>query len=423
MKLRILIIAVLAIAVLGGGAFALWYFLLRPGRLDFDKLGGTILVYELDKDQDPDKGAPEIGLMVESLQRRLDPDGRGYATVAALGKDRIEIRIPRTDEKQGAIERTKEIIAIQGHLEFLILANENDDSEAIAHAKAVMNSNDDVRKQLDAAQEAGSPPPPLREIGANDLKVFTVKLPKGQQSIVTYRWVALGPHELRALNLDNDAENDATRNKPWLEAKEQRGKATTLVEQAGGRKLLEGALFYSRDCKNKNLDEKGRQTIGVEYFVLAREAELDPQKDAKLSIAERRTRPVDGSLLTRAAAQKLNSGRFFRDANAAEMWAVDFTLTSEGAALFRTLTKKNVPDGNPNVRENRRHLAILVDHRVLSAPTINSEIAGGRGQISGNFTEREARNLAAVLGGGLLPGKLKLPPVSETEVPPKTASK
>jgi hypothetical protein len=64
---------------------------------------------------------------------------------------------------------------------------------------------------------------------------------------------------------------------------------------------------------------------------------------------------------------------------------IEFTLTETGKEQFAKLTRENIG----------RRLAIIVDGQVLSAPTINSEISDGQGQISGNFTEDEAKNLAA----------------------------
>lgn len=66
---------------------------------------------------------------------------------------------------------------------------------------------------------------------------------------------------------------------------------------------------------------------------------------------------------------------------------IDFTLTETGKEKFASLTRENIG----------RRLAIIVNGQVVSAPVIRSEIFGGRGEISGNFTEAEAKSLAAKL--------------------------
>ncbi len=423
MKARPLAISTTLI-VFGCAGFAIWYFYLREGRVDFDQLGGTILVYEIVPD--PDKGAAPADLaerMAETLQRRLDPTERGFAVVKPVGKDRVEIRITRTDEKQGAIDSIKDLIVMVGHLEFLILANSKDDTPAMNLAKTMFNGDEDgaLREEIPALQEKGLPPPGPRDPGSKELKVFRIKLPKEQQCLVTYRWVELGPRELRLLDLDNEAETDPSRNETSLQAKKWRDQATQLKIRFGTieRLLMQGAYFHSRECKDKNLTDDERKKKAVEYFVLARDPEIDPKADEKLPITQRRTRTIDSRFFTSASPAKQDSGGQ-REPGWQAPWYVKFSLNAEGTELVRTLTKKNVPNSNDPVADvPRRHLAIILDGRVISAPTISMEI-GNRGEISGSFTESEARNLAAVLGGGVLPAKLKPHPLSETEVPPKS---
>jgi len=78
-------------------------------------------------------------------------------------------------------------------------------------------------------------------------------------------------------------------------------------------------------------------------------------------------------------------------------WAVDFTLSGEGATEFGDLTTAMVG----------KQLAIVLDASVISAPTIESPITGGSGVISGNFDEDRAKSLAAVLQAGALPVELE----------------
>jgi preprotein translocase subunit SecD len=65
--------------------------------------------------------------------------------------------------------------------------------------------------------------------------------------------------------------------------------------------------------------------------------------------------------------------------------SIDVEFNEEGKELFAAFTKENI---------NRR-LAIVLNGQVFSAPVIRSEIPGGRVQITGSFTQDEARLLAA----------------------------
>ncbi len=71
---------------------------------------------------------------------------------------------------------------------------------------------------------------------------------------------------------------------------------------------------------------------------------------------------------------------------------VTFSLTAEGAKVFSQMTGANIG----------RRLAIVLDGKVKSAPTIQSQISD-RGQITGRFTQDEAADLALVLRSGALP--------------------
>ena len=77
---------------------------------------------------------------------------------------------------------------------------------------------------------------------------------------------------------------------------------------------------------------------------------------------------------------------------------ISFSLRPAGAQRFGKATSENV--GKP--------FAIILDDHIVSAPTINSPITGGSGQITGSFTIQQAENLAIVLRSGALPAKLKV---------------
>jgi preprotein translocase subunit SecD len=75
--------------------------------------------------------------------------------------------------------------------------------------------------------------------------------------------------------------------------------------------------------------------------------------------------------------------------------AVNFSLNNEGASRFGTFTQSNIG----------RQLAIVLDKRVYSAPTINARI-DNEGIIQGSFTQQEAADLSLVLRSGALPASL-----------------
>jgi preprotein translocase subunit SecD len=76
--------------------------------------------------------------------------------------------------------------------------------------------------------------------------------------------------------------------------------------------------------------------------------------------------------------------------------SIAFSFNTAGARRFARVTQENV--GKP--------FAIILDNKVLSAPTITMPIIGGQGQITGNFTVETAHELAIALASGELQVKL-----------------
>ncbi len=77
---------------------------------------------------------------------------------------------------------------------------------------------------------------------------------------------------------------------------------------------------------------------------------------------------------------------------------VSFTLDRVGAKKFGKATSENVG----------KQLAIILDGKIISAPSIREPILGGSGQISGNFDFQSATDLALLLRSGALPAPMNI---------------
>jgi preprotein translocase subunit SecD len=75
--------------------------------------------------------------------------------------------------------------------------------------------------------------------------------------------------------------------------------------------------------------------------------------------------------------------------------AVSFTLNTDGSRKFAAVTSANIG----------RALAIILDNRVQSYPTIEGRISS-EGRISGNFTSQETQDLSLILRSGALPASM-----------------
>jgi SecD/SecF fusion protein len=95
--------------------------------------------------------------------------------------------------------------------------------------------------------------------------------------------------------------------------------------------------------------------------------------------------------------------------------AVHFTFKSAGARRFQQLTSNNLPN---QATGKYRFLGIVLDKRLLSAPSIESTISS-QGQISGrNMREEEVDYVVSILQEGKLPLELAKEPISEQIISP-----
>ena len=73
-------------------------------------------------------------------------------------------------------------------------------------------------------------------------------------------------------------------------------------------------------------------------------------------------------------------------------------MNSEGTKKWAHITKENL----------HKVICVVMDNRVYSGPTVQTEITGGTSQITGNFTPNEAQDLANLLKSGKLPAPARI---------------
>jgi preprotein translocase subunit SecD len=150
-----------------------------------------------------------------------------------------------------------------------------------------------------------------------------------------------------------------------------------------------------------------RLIIEIPVMTYLAEAEAMVRQAARLEFKESHFDPqtnsvnwktvMDGSLISKAWGQPASGG-----ANAG--WEVHFELTSEGTRTFGEITRRLVG----------QKLGIFFDGKNIQAPTVQTPITDGSGQItglygSGNVTAaQEATRLANFLNAGALPVDVKI---------------
>ncbi len=107
---------------------------------------------------------------------------------------------------------------------------------------------------------------------------------------------------------------------------------------------------------------------------------------------------LPGDAVTSARKQVSQSGEI----------GVSMTMSPEGANDWRRITAQAAPTVDA--------IAIMLDDKIYSAPTVRNEIANGMSEISGGFDNREAEDLANILKAGKLPAPTRI--VEESVVGP-----
>ena len=154
----------------------------------------------------------------------------------------------------------------------------------------------------------------------------------------------------------------------------------------GRTALLEFKLVD--DAHDVNAAVQGSLPPGSEILYKVDE-DPNTQRTVRAPFLLKKTTLLTGASLTDARVQL--------DSQYGEPYvAIEFD--KKGARTFERVTGENVG----------KRLAIVLDDKVYSAPTIQEKIAGGKARITGRFTMEEARDLAIVLRAGALPAPVQI---------------
>ncbi len=145
--------ALVVSAIVITGAVYLYHHRNELFRPNFDRTGGTLVVFEIDGDP------PAGGLkgVTEVLQNRFDPKGTLGIVVRADGDNRVAIGVPEGKSHDDLVETVKRVAPLPGLLQLRMVANQIDDEAAWTAAHERM-----ATAKLDA------PPPPLRDASGGE---------------------------------------------------------------------------------------------------------------------------------------------------------------------------------------------------------------------------------------------------------------
>ena len=139
---------------------------------------------------------------------------------------------------------------------------------------------------------------------------------------------------------------------------------------------LEFRLVYSDNGERLREIDEGKQVIPPEYRIETYKMQREGEKPVEERLLVKKKADLSGEHVSSAGASYEKDG-----------WVVHLRFDAEGAKQFGSITAANV----------HHRFAIVLDGIIQSAPVIQDAIYGGDAQITGRFTEDEARGLASVL--------------------------
>ena len=157
-----------------------------------------------------------------------------------------------------------------------------------------------------------------------------------------------------------------------IKTQEEEQRARELISRAAKLELM--AVDEDRNARVSNMSDSDAAEYG--------DVILEDVKNPVIKYLVREIPILDGGMLTDASMGFDQNNRPL----------INFKLNAEGAEIFGDFTGKSVG----------KRLAVVLDGKVYSAPNINERIGGGSGQISGNYTVMEAKDLAIALRSGAL---------------------
>jgi preprotein translocase subunit SecD len=119
-----------------------------------------------------------------------------------------------------------------------------------------------------------------------------------------------------------------------------------------------------------------------------------PSEKKEVCLYALRLEGSKGAILTGADIENINFGM----EKEAESYAITIEFKKEAIPVWADATRHNINNA----------IAIVLDNQVIYAPKLKSVIEGGKCEITGKFTESEARFIAALGNNGVLPVSFKV---------------
>lgn len=355
---RPLLLILTAIAALTGGMFLSGH---TTPRLGIDLAGGTSITLEA-KSQPGSENAinsTNMDTAVNIIERRVNGLGVQEAEVQTQGDRHIIVNIPKGTNQKTAREQ----VGTTARLFFRpVLSYEVNEAPAPKPSESGDKDEDSGDKEKD--KDASTSPSPSET--ASD------EASPGDDATEQGRALSEG------LAQADDSPSPSQSQEPPADTPPPTEQAPTGQVPADVQKKLDAL-----DCSNAEERTKIGENAKPTDTVVA--CDSDGAYKYALGPAEVEGTDVDDASATYDAQQ--GSG-----------WIVQLEFNGKGSDKFADVTGTLAGQAPPN-----NQFAIELDGEVVSAPSVDESITGGRAQISGSFNQESAEELANVLSYGALP--------------------
>jgi len=334
------------------------------GRFDFNTPDADIIA-EINKEVED-----AIDRSFNILRTRIDRFGTSQPNIQRLqGSGRIQIELPGVDNP----ERVRRLLQGVAKLEFWEVWDINEYAGQLQQVNSLLVAEERARKN---AQQQATPSTSLEDELGSDEEQEKVE---GDSTQVDDLEQALQDSLEEELGMQVSPLISLNRSQFGLSyALKDTARINRIIERADVQALFPSNLTFAWSI---NPTENSAEGL-LELIALRKGRNQEP--------------PLGGDVITDARQSFDQSSRP----------AISMSMNANGAKTWRRITGENIG----------RRVAIVLDNYVLTAPTVQTEIAGGNSEITGNFSIDEARDLSNLLKAGALPAPTRI--VEDTIIGP-----
>lgn len=324
-----------------------------------------------------DETGTAIDRVYDVVEKRINQANVTQPTIQKIDGGRISVELPGVDNPR----RLEDLVEKSANLEFYEVYG---NTQKGAEASKMLDMLFKAGKQSALAATADSGVAKVDSTVAKKDSAVAGKskddgpLGKLMRRLKGYSYfVAMGSSVASVRGADRDALVEELKKPQYAAVMEG------TMKVAFSAKPIDQGELKSSLMKNDKKSESAANKLIEEYNDQHLVYLLKLDRDGKAALASE-----EENIISDARSQTSQTGEV----------EVSMEMTPQAASRWAQITGANI----------NKHIAIVLDDRVYSAPVVNQKISGGQSQITGNFDIKEADDLANVLKAGKLPAPARI---------------